>query len=43
VTLLEEGYITAVPLQFSDMTNHDAFSQHKDALEKHFDQEALKP
>jgi 5'-nucleotidase len=42
VTLLEQGYITVVPLQFSDMTNHDAFSQHRDSLEKHFNQEALR-
>jgi 5'-nucleotidase len=36
VALLEQGYITVVPLQCIDLTHHDAFSQHKDSIEKHF-------
>ncbi len=36
VALLEQGYITAVPLQVGELTHHEAFSTHKEAFQKKF-------
>ena len=37
VALLEQGYITAAPLQVVQLTHGEAFSAHKIALQKKFD------
>jgi 5'-nucleotidase len=36
VALLEQGYVTVVPLQVSELTHLEAFSTHKDAIQKKF-------
>lgn len=36
VRLLQEGYITVVPIQVSQLTDHDAFLQRKTAFQEHF-------
>jgi 5'-nucleotidase len=37
VALLEQGYITAVPLQVGELTHMAALSAHKEAIQKKFD------
>lgn len=36
VTLLEQGYVTAVPLQIGQLTHEGAFAKHKDTIQKTF-------
>jgi 5'-nucleotidase len=36
VALIEQGYITAVPIQVGELTHIDAFIKHKDSIEKTF-------
>jgi 5'-nucleotidase len=35
IRLLEEGYITAVPVQVGELTNHDVFHQRKSIFQNH--------
>ena len=37
VALLEQGYITAVPLQVCQLTHPEVFATHKEAISKKFD------
>ena len=37
VALLEQGYITAVPLQIDQLTHPEVFSTHKEAIARKFD------
>jgi 5'-nucleotidase len=37
VALLEQGYITAVPLQVGQLTHTEALSKHKEAIQKKFE------
>lgn len=36
VVLLEQGFITAVPIHVGEMTDHGVFKDHKDRIEKNF-------
>ena len=41
VAWLEKGYITAVPINVGELTDHDAIFAHKERFEERFDSQAL--